>query len=582
MDKRYVLALVLMSIVMVIWLVVQSRVSPPPERNQQTSESSVQEPENGETGKEEVIVEENSTEFQLPVTEGPKAQVKTNYYEAEIALEHATISSWKLNKYERRDKANGDVVDLIPPLPSALYLAVELISGDIINWTSVDKTSITLAGSNQEQDSITFKGEIEGTPLAVTKNYTFYRDSYMVDVDIAFANSSSEREVAFNGYRLDWGPGISADKEKPDRNSGAIVYFSADRKAKRDLKDEVASGEKLVWAGISNKYFSAVIIPDPSLETQYDRRTGAKSEVPYVVKPADIVQLVVTSQFGLEAGESKVHNFRLYAGPKDTAELKKIQKPETDEPANLELLVDFGFFGLIGKVMLRLLNAIYSFIGNYGVSIIIVTTLLKVLLYPLTMKSHKSMGKMQQLKEPLAELKEKHRDNPQELNKKTMALYKKHGVNPLSGCIIWLPQIPIFWAFYSVLREAIEVRGTPFFLWISDLSLPDTLFTIPILLQNGIPIRVLPILMGVAMFLQQRMTGTTMADPKQSKIMNYMSIFFMFIFYGFPSGLVLYWLWNNILTIGQQYFLSKRMAAEPIIEEETNAKKKKKGGKRRK
>jgi len=567
---------------------------PPPTKRQQVSESPVQEPESDGIKKES---DENSTEFRLPVTESQKAHIITNYYEAEIALDTATVSSWKLNGYKKRDSKNGDVVDLIPSSPFARnYLAIELISHNeniklqfqVENWRPVGKTSITL-GPESEQDSITFKGDIEEPPLLVTKKYTFYRDSYVVDVDITFENLSSERKANFNGYKLNWGAGISADKKRPDRNSGAIVYFLGNKKAKRDIKDKdgLVSGaltKQPVWAGLSNKYFTAAIIPDSSINARYERvrLEHAKREVPYVAKPADVVKLKI-SQFVLEAGERRVHNFRLYVGPKDTRELKDIKVPQTDELAHLDLVVDFGFLGPLAKMMLRVLNAIHRFVRNYGVSIIIITTLLKALLYPLTMKSHKSMSKMQQLKEPLAELKEKHRDNPQELNKKTMALYKRHGVNPLSGCIIWLPQIPIFWAFYSVLRESIELRGAPFFLWISDLSLPDTLLRLPILRENGIPINVLPILMGVAMFFQQRMTGTTMADPKQAKIMNYMMpIFLPVMLYNFPSGLALYWLWNNVLTIGQQYFLAKRTAAEPIIEEDANMKKKKKSGKKRK
>jgi YidC/Oxa1 family membrane protein insertase len=174
------------------------------------------------------------------------------------------------------------------------------------------------------------------------------------------------------------------------------------------------------------------------------------------------------------------------------------------------------------------------------------------------------MRDMQKLKEPLEELKEKYRDDPQKLNKATMRLYKEHGVNPLSGCIVWLPQIPIFWAFFAVLREVIELRGAGFALWINDLSVPDTLATLPIITENGIPIRILPLLMGAAMFFQQRLTGTPGADPRQSKIMGFMPIIFTFFFYGFPSGLVLYWLWNNVLTIAQQYMISKKGNDEEV------------------
>ena len=582
MDKRYILALVLITVVMIAWMFLQPIISPRKQiRERQTGTTSVQkETEQPEVSEEPVTVPQGEQETQQEyqdISESDKAVIETNYYKAEFLTNTATISSWKLKKYLKRgsknvehpDEVGGEVVDLIPP-PTTLLPTYKHCSGitfpelaENIKWYEVDN----------QTSSITFKGKLEGK-LEIIKEYTFHQDSYAVDLEITFDNISDKRfpENEENcSYILRWGPGITSDDKKGDRGYGTKIYIPKKSESESEPEDEYS------WAAMHSRYFAAIIIPEKKLNAQYEKNDGltSKNQVQYVTSPSDAVDVIIP---GFEADERRTDRFTLYIGPKEEDFLKQVQAPGSDEPIHLNKIIKLGFLWPIAKGLLWLLNIIHTVTRNYGIAIIIVTTLLKVVIYPLTRKSHQSMRDMQKLKEPLEELKEKYRDDPQKLNKATMRLYKEHGVNPLSGCIVWLPQIPIFWAFFSVLREVIELRGAGFMLWVNDLSTPDTLATLPIITANGIPIRILPLLMGATMFLQQKVTGTPGADPRQSKIMGFMPIIMTFFFYGFPSGLVLYWLWNNILTIAQQYLISKRGNDDIVkkVEPQTNRKNKQK------
>jgi len=197
----------------------------------------------------------------------------------------------------------------------------------------------------------------------------------------------------------------------------------------------------------------------------------------------------------------------------------------------------------MAKPMLVVLNFVEKYLGNYGLAIILVTIIIKLIFYPLSKHSLKSMRDMQQLQPQLAALKEKYKDDKDKMNKELMGMYKRYKVNPLGGCLPMVLRIPVFIALYEVLYVAIELRHAPLFFWIHDLSAKD-------------PYYITPLIMGATMFLQQKMTPSTM-DPNQAKIMLIMPVVFTFMFLSFPSGLVLYWLVNNILTVGQQYYIQK-------------------------
>ncbi|MBI3779569.1 MAG: membrane protein insertase YidC, partial [candidate division NC10 bacterium] len=233
---------------------------------------------------------------------------------------------------------------------------------------------------------------------------------------------------------------------------------------------------------------------------------------------------------------------------------------------DLENLLDLGWVDILARPALYLLRFLYRYSGNYGLAIILVTLLQKIVFHPLTAKSLRSMQAMQALQPKLAALQERFKNNPQKKQQETMELYKKYGVNPVGGCLPMLLQIPIFIALYNALSSSVEMWRAPF-LWIKDLSQPDALFTVDLWGSRNYPFNLLALLMGASMFVQQKMTPTA-GDPRQAKMMLYlMPTMFTFMFWSFPSGLVLYWLVNNLLQIGQQYWLQRRGKLAPRGEE---------------
>jgi YidC/Oxa1 family membrane protein insertase len=305
-------------------------------------------------------------------------------------------------------------------------------------------------------------------------------------------------------------------------------------------KEEVLTG-KIRWGALADTYFMEAIVP---LEEQQTASLKVSKPEPELLKMA-----FVASPRTLAPKEEKRIRYALYFGPRDTRIL---------QPLGLELekAVNFGFFDIIAKPLLWVLRFFNGFLHNYGWSIIILTILVKILFWPLTHKSYKSMKDMQKLQPKIAKLREKYKDNREKLNQETMALYKTYKVNPMGGCLPMVIQIPVFFALYSLLGYAIELRHAPFLLWINDLSAPDRLaigVQIPYV-GDGIP--VLTLLMGASMFIQQKMTPTA-GDPTQAKLMLFMPVIFTFMFINFAAGLVLYWLVNNVLSIGQQYYINK-------------------------
>ena len=237
-----------------------------------------------------------------------------------------------------------------------------------------------------------------------------------------------------------------------------------------------------------------------------------------------------------------------FVGPKEYELLKAID-PE------LTQVIEYGFFTFIAKPMFKILLAIYHWVGNWGWAIVILTIFIRIILFPLTLKGMLSMQKLKDLAPKIKELQQKYKGDPQKLNAHMMQLYKKHGANPMGGCLPMLLQIPVFFAMYRVLLNAIELKGAPWILWITDLSEKDPYF-------------VLPILMGATMFIHQKLTPTTITDPMQKKLFTYLPIIFTFFFLTFPAGLTLYWFVNNILSIIQQLIVNKIFEAKKLAKKD--------------
>jgi YidC/Oxa1 family membrane protein insertase len=308
-----------------------------------------------------------------------------------------------------------------------------------------------------------------------------------------------------------------------------------DGKVKRESPPEPNQSHELSgtvsWAGFGYTYFLFALLPEDS----GSHRVSVQNTVPSL-----------TALFSGPAGQAR---YTLFIGPKELDVLTSVGK-------ELDRSIDFGWFAVVSRPFLYMLHFFHRFTGSYGIDIILLTLILKLLMAPLTHKSFVSMKQMQKLQPQMERLKEKLGNDKEKLNKEIMELYRRNGVNPLGGCLPMVLQFPVFIGLYNALSTPIELRHAPF-LWIKDLSRPDWQ-SLPFSVGDwhlGVP--VLTILMGASMFLQQWMTPTA-GDPNQRKMMLMMPLIFTFMFVSFPAGLTVYWLVNNILTIGQQYWISRR------------------------
>jgi YidC/Oxa1 family membrane protein insertase len=252
----------------------------------------------------------------------------------------------------------------------------------------------------------------------------------------------------------------------------------------------------------------------------------------------------------------RTYEFTYYAGPTEHKRLAALGNGQ-------EEVMQFGFWGAISVILLKTMNAIYAVVPNYGVVIILITIAIKIIFWPIQSKSIKSMKEMQKFQPAMQKLREKYKDDPQRMNQETMRLYKEHHINPFAGCLPMLVQIPVFFALFAMLRSAIELRGAHF-LWVRDLSQPDTIFTLPIHLfsPNGVPVNPLPLMMTGSMIWQTKITPTT-GDSQQAKMMMFMPLMMLVFFYNASSGLALYWTVQQLLSIGQQWWSLRKTEAKP-------------------
>ena len=333
-----------------------------------------------------------------------------------------------------------------------------------------------------------------------------------------------------------------------------------------DLRDAGAAGIKMTpetaggWVGITDKYWLAALLPTQAKNYNFGFQSLAGNTDRYQVDFIDPNGLL------LAAGGAITSESRLFAGAKKVALLDYYA--EQHNIPNFDLAIDFGWFYFLTKPFFYAINWLFGLFGNFGVAVLAFTVLVKLAFFPLANKSYRSMAKMRLLAPKLQTLRERFGDDRQKLNQEMMALYKTEQVNPAAGCLPVLLQIPVFFALYKVLFVTIEMRHAPFFGWITDLSAPDptSIFNmfgllpysvsfLPPFLQLGI----WPILMGISMFLQMRLNPAP-PDPIQAKVFQFMPIFFTFLLATFPAGLVIYWTWNNLLSMAQQWYIMKRVA----------------------
>jgi YidC/Oxa1 family membrane protein insertase len=369
--------------------------------------------------------------------------------------------------------------------------------------------------------------------LKIEKVYTFHKDKYNIELELRVYNLSPN-PITQNAA-LSWHQYVDPKAETDSYGHvGPITYIaqSTNRIKTDKIEKDETFGPDVTWGGYESKYFITSMIPqNPSLTSLLIAKDESNMVSVSLKGPKNLIP----------PGQAGLFSYALFLGPKDHGILKA-------QGVGLENAVDFESWmpGLkwLSMSMLIALKYINQYVNNFGIAIIILTILIKILFWPLGNLSYKSMKEMQKLQPKVAELREKYKDDRGKIGQETMALYKSHKVNPLSGCFPMLIQIPVFFGFYTALMYSIELRHSPFFWWIQDLSDKD-------------PYYITPIIMGGTMFLQQKMSPP-MGDPMQAKVMMFMPIIFTFLFLNFASGLVLYWLFNNVISIGQQVYINKQ------------------------
>ena len=424
--------------------------------------------------------------------------------------------------------------------------------------------------SFQEIDNYTWRFSREllapdGVPFTLSKTYTFPPNSYLFELEIQIENSANELPgLDFHGsaYTLAIGPQIGPPYESLDgRNEFRNFRNYEDGKARNQkMRREpvLAATKRVTWSAITGKYFSVIAVPDATLYTiTYDSRKD----------PELIQRSALYFSRPLITSSKNVDTFRFYAGPLKREILNRYNDPAND-PFGIgnyhfeEAARTNPIIGWLANILRFFLDFFYRLIPNYGVAIILLTVLIKILFFPLTQKSFESTSKMSMLSPKIEELKKKHQGKPEKLNQEMMALYRKEGVNPVGGCLPLLLQMPIFFALFELLNNAFDLRGAPFIApWIGDLSAPESFlpfgFTIPLL--NWDELRILPFVMLGTTLLQSRISQNPGAMQPQMKMMMYaMPIFFFFILYSMPSGLVIYWTMQNVLQIAQQLYINDR------------------------
>ncbi|HHT9129980.1 MAG TPA: membrane protein insertase YidC [Candidatus Brocadiaceae bacterium] len=466
--------------------------------------------------------------------------------------EGAAINSIKLKKF--KDPEAKDTLELVK------YSNIEyrsLAIDNILQKANFQRQRYTI--TEQGEGKIVFRTGLEDG-INLTKTINLPPSSYHVTMEIALENNS-DTEISL-AYDIIASSAITHEGV-PSTDMAAVSGVDMGNKKIKSIhalpKEFPSRNESvgIVWAGATNKYFATVLKPASSdwvesINSQAFDAQGMPSNEKS--EQGDFMVSLQTNKLRIPPHEAVKHSYIYFMGPKTEAVL--------DQYDTLDALLSYGWLNSICKVLLAFLNFVHSYIPNYGISIIILTIIIKAILFPLTKKSQVSMFRMQQLQPMINQLKEKYKHDKQRMGKEQMLLFKKYGANPMSGCLPMLLQLPVFFALFRTLQLSFEMRQAPFLFWINDLSRPDTLlllpFSIPFL---GKALNILPLIMTGASFAQMKLTPKAPAvDPQaqaQQKMMSFMPIMFAFILYHMPSGLTVYWTTSTIFSIIEGLIIRK-------------------------
>lgn len=550
-ELRMLLAIVLSFLIFFVYQVIFVKETPV-QRKEPPKKEAAMEAQAPVGDKRVKVLEERPSVKRPDVAQeqdlGRTITISTPLYVAELAERAGAFKTFKLRNY--KESLGGDAL-----LKELVHLPGGQAFTPVVSFLgtggSVGQPAFQATTDANRIDVWEARKDVRfhwTSPNGVTiiKTYSFFPDTYGMGLEINVRNlglgpiednlalslRTSLKEAQNSRYVFS-GPAALID--------GALKEI----KTKKIASEGSSYTGQISWVASEDQYFVSVIIPEEP----------RKASMRLSLTPEVLETTYVDPSPPVAPGTERTYQYKLYFGPKSLEALGRVG-------SELGRILDFGFFDIIAKPLLLAMNFIHRYIPSYGIAIILITVIVKLLFWPLSNKSYQSMSQMKRLQPKMAEIRAKYKHDKKMMNQELMGLYKVYKVNPLGGCLPMILQIPVFFAFYKMLYQAIELRHAPFFLWITDLSAPDRLFrfsfTIPMMAPPyGIP--VLTIIMGASMFFQQKMSPPP-GDPAQAKMMMLMPIFFTFIFINFPSGLVLYWLVNNILSMAQQYYITKKMA----------------------
>ncbi|WP_165174567.1 membrane protein insertase YidC [Desulfovibrio sp. ZJ369] len=469
---------------------------------------------------------------------GRDLTVQSPLYEAVVYTGGGTLRSFKLKKYQTGLAPDSTLVNLVDP-QSAGVAPLGLVINSQPSWSTgqwaLETQEQALNLTAGQQGALRLTGQVDN--LRVVRELIFSADSYLIREKIRLTNLSDQPRSVRVSYTVAADASNAAGGQYDAMrvawdNDGSL---SEESSAKTLETTGVQATGRIYWAGAMSTYFLSAVLPGEINNVTVKGRLQNSVYRAAVEEPESM----------LAPGQEKELTVSYWLGPKERTQLLAVSD-------QLAKSIDLGMFSIIAKGLLWLLEFFHKYVHNWGVAIILLTILIKAVFWPLTAKSYASMEKMKKLQPLMTAIREKHKDNKELMNKEVMALYKTYGVNPASGCVPILIQLPVFFGLYQALLTSIELRHAPFImylpftdkLWLADLSAKD-------------PFYITPIIMGLTMFLQQRMSPPA-TDPTQQKIMMFLPLIFTVLFLGFPAGLVLYWLVNNILSIAQQWLMMRK------------------------
>jgi YidC/Oxa1 family membrane protein insertase len=542
METRLLLAFLLMGAVMFLTPYFFPSATTPAKKSTaptaQTAQGTPPAAAPAETTAPTQIVHEEESTPTAPVTHAkvePSFSIDTDLFHVTFSNQGGNVRSWVMKKYT----AEGKPLDLVnpnaavdDPFPFSIYLPDDKALDKKLNWSYYSQTL--------EDDGLGVTYEFSDGHNTVRKTFRFLKNSYLAQISSELTTDG--KPVA---HMLEWRCGFGDLTVPTAASAEKTLYYDL---ANNKLMERTASNAKngpltdsghFSFAGLEDAYFTAVVLPEGEANVQQ-------------VTFADTMQVAgkpVTYIGGAVSGGS-VNHFEMFVGPKDYDLLKRVNP-------KLEQLINFGWLSILAKPLFLIVNwSNDHVVHNFGWAIVVVTIVINFMLFPVKLSNMKSMRKMQALKPQIDAINAKYKgikiSDPKkgDQNQEVMALYKKYGVNPMGSCIPMLLQIPFFFAFYQVLKVSVEMRGATW-LWVTDLSQPEHL-----------AIRILPVVMIVSQFVMQKMTPQPSGDPNQQKMMMFMPLIFGFMFYQFPSGLVLYYLTSNLVSVGQQWFFNHTETAQ--------------------